>query len=562
MTFIRWYSDYFGCASGSRFVCKVFARFSAALFLSLFLVISATFFPPAFHEKAYATQPLTVYVGYSGGPYYEKHVYSASELEALADPCFYAYSAIDKKPSLVKYVAWGVPLETIFSSSVDPIVGTSVNISALWRLAFDTDDDYKPDNGVYGNDRWYWDYYNGYASGHVLNPAVSSRYYFSDFDKYFDFVTESIIASKWDDLAASGVRVPTILALKYVKVRVASEEQWQDLDASLDTNDIPGSLNNAGAVDTRNRLIFGQTSPDEQEVENEVHSVTGLYCIYQGRPTVTLDKTQITGNIGDTVTVRAIVSAVDDLIVAEGPKDVVWTSADESVATVESNGDGTASVTIHGKGDVRITASFGQSSSSEFTTEASANVSGPGGSGWRGEGEGEGWSYGDGDGERGPGTNGAGDSSDDSGVGNEEGDPADELDGGSDASPSDAQEDFENEGNELKPSYTSVPEGARMVISAPSSMEESVSSSEGGSALAEDVLVEDAPQMYRLEQQSEQQQEEPVANLQVPWGYVGPMLLLMLASAAAQVIYFERSKDRIFYEKNAAEAGELSAMAG
>lgn len=547
-TLIRGKSSKLGCMPTHRDRSATTRHFlEVAAVLALVSLLGCALFA----EKAYATQPLTVYVGYSGGPYYTKHTYSTEELESLADPFYYAYSAIDKKPSLVKYVAWGVPLEKIYANSIDPVVGTSVNQSALWRIAFDTDDDYKPDNGVYGNDRWYWNYYNNYETGSVLNPAKSPRYYYSAFDRCFDFSTQEIISSKSDELVASGSLVPTILALKYVKERVKTEEEWNRLD-NLASGSVPGSLETSGTVDARNRLLFGQTMPREQEVENEVHSVTGLYCIYQGRPKVTLDTSQINGSIGDTVQVRATIDAVDDLIVREGPGDVTWTSEDENVATVVGNGDGTASVTIHGKGDVKITASFGKSSSSEFQTESSLNVSGPGGSGWREEGEGDGWDYGDGDGEKGPGAGGKGD-----GTGEQEGDGGDA--GGNGGGASDGGSSGEGAGSSsgtsenslISPlSYAEIPQGATSITLISKSLDGTTDVNESGGSpasgsgvIAEEVAAEDS-QLYRVETESQEMEQQLLSNVQVPWGMLLSFLLLMAVSAISQILYFRHSLDR------------------
>lgn len=428
------------------FKCLSFAL--AMLAITLACTFSLTFIQPI---KAYALEDLNVYVGYAGGPYYLKASFTAEELEALADDTLYTYTGVDNGYFLNKFIAQGIPLDKLFNNytASKDITGNNagVNTNSLWRIFFATTSEEDRYNQLgfdgTGNEAWYWGRYKNHES-RSLDINQTPRYYYTNYPLYFNFDTKQIYVdengSKESIISDSGVTVPSLLAIRYVKERVKSIASWEAMDETYTTvSSLPR---------TDNRLIFGQTSPTDKDVTNSVHDIAAIYCVYSGRPTVSIAENDeleaLKGRIGETITLHASITSADPLISTKGVEDIVWSSSDTSIAKVVSNGDGSAKVTIVGKGDVKITATFGNSSYEEFVSSTSATVSGPGGSGWRGEDEGTGWNYGEGDGEQGPGAggnNGSGNANTDNELtnpgngdvdqaGTEEGEP----DGGNDVS--------------------------------------------------------------------------------------------------------------------------------
>ena len=118
---------------------------------------------------ANAWADFTVYVGYSGGPYYEKIRYSDSEMRAMSDAKLYEYTAFDSMPALRKGFAYGVRIESLFSNA-------GISSSELKRFYFSTQDGYIADDGVEGYGAWTYSALVG-----------TTRYYFPNLINTYDF---------------------------------------------------------------------------------------------------------------------------------------------------------------------------------------------------------------------------------------------------------------------------------------------------------------------------------------------------------------------------------------
>ena len=339
-----------------------FAVVSLAVALSLSLVCA---------KDAHAD--LTVYVGYTGGPYYEKARFTDAELAALSDGAVHEYSSFDSAYYLRKGFGKGPELASIFQAAgIDP--------SAMWRFYFSTEDAYVVDDGGYGNEAWYY----GELCG-------MTRYYFPDYPTHVDFELRGTIYDT-DELWSTAQATPTIIAMSssFYRIEAADDPFWTD--SSLMTRDLGY------------RVMFGQTDPTDGNARNSAQMVRAITCIIGGNDGSDLPKIEIdlsglpldeNGNlkaeVGDTFTIMPALLASDVLVSQLGIADIVWYSGDENVATVTKNADGSITVTIVGEGTVRIGASYGNSPYEQFRSSAQVGfASGGAGGGDPSEEEGEG----------------------------------------------------------------------------------------------------------------------------------------------------------------------------
>lgn len=209
---------------------------------------------PASTTQAYAASSIpeyfTVYVGYSGGPFYAKKVYTNDQLWALSDNVAYEYATIDAANFLRKGFGEGVPLATLLN---DAGVATSIE-----RYYFVTADSYggNDDGALAVGDPWGYDELMG-----------KTRYYYPDLVTHWSFNLKQVIDIA--EVEATKVEVPTVLALKSSFLRVVSEEDAEQL-----WNDSSRMNTNSGY-----RLMFGAESANQSSARSFAGMVTGITCI-------------------------------------------------------------------------------------------------------------------------------------------------------------------------------------------------------------------------------------------------------------------------------------------
>ena len=340
---------------------------------------------------ANAWADFTVYVGYSGGPYYEKIRYSDSEMRAMSDAKLYEYTAFDSMPALRKGFAYGVRIESLFSNA-------GISSSELKRFYFSTQDGYIADDGVEGYGAWTYSALVG-----------TTRYYFPNLINTYDFEEQEI--TDYDESWEGAVSVPAVLAYSSSFGRVFSAEDSAWTSTS--------HMSSAGY-----QLMFGQTNPATADARAFAGVVKAMTCIFNGTPELSFS-TDESGNlfeakVGETITIQApTIDAADPLIEQNAKYDFDWTVSDTGIADFvrDENGnviiaeDGSVQLEIYAEGDVSVSASYGNSPSSEYRTTATAGGKGTG----SGSGEGEG--------------DGADDSGKGTGGGTGTGDGADDEDG-------------------------------------------------------------------------------------------------------------------------------------
>lgn len=310
-----------------------------------------------------ARADLSVYVGYAGGPYYLKDTITDVELWAMSDGAVHEYSSFDSAYYLRKGFGRGPALSDVFQAAgVDP--------SAMWRFYFSTGDSYIVDDGGYGNEAWYY----GELCG-------TTRYYFPDYPSHVDFELRGTVYDA-DELWGTAQATPTIIALEssFYRIEGADDPYWGD--SSLMTGDLGY------------RVMFGQTGPTDGNARNSAQMVRSITCIIGGNdgsdlPEIVVDTSglpvdengNLVAEVGDSFTIMPGLSASDPLVSQMGVADIDWRSADEGVATVTKNADGSVTVTIVGEGAVSIGASYGDSPYEQFRAGATVGFSSGGGAG-------------------------------------------------------------------------------------------------------------------------------------------------------------------------------------
>lgn len=353
-------------------------------------------------DIAYANE-LTVKVGYSGGPYYVKHVYTDDELWSLTANERYEYTFEDKGQNrLIKAYGWGPTVEAIFSNAYDSL-GTAVNASSLWRFHMATEDNYIPDdtgtaNDGYGYTAWWWTNPSGAASG--VNCLGGTRYCYPDLGgtytytdaagitrtgSNFDYENSVTLSSRVSAIESTRQSVAPIIALRWSWVRIGGSGSSVYYAEKWDQEKGPSSPDECSRSD--NRLLFGQVSLADVNGMASAHSVNAIICIYDGKPEVEVTtesgETSFYGDIGTTITAKATVRSADALIDQNAADYVNWTVTDDNGDDVTDdylltrNDDGTVSITITGNGNVKLNASYGNSTADEFVASNSMGGGGP-----------------------------------------------------------------------------------------------------------------------------------------------------------------------------------------
>ncbi|MCG9967257.1 Ig-like domain-containing protein [Pelotomaculum terephthalicicum JT] len=250
-----------------------------------------------------AADTLTIKVGYFGGPYYTKKVYTLSDLDALPQ-VRQAYTFIDSLPAVCVDAATGVKL-------TDLLEDAGIDVNSAQKFYFFSTDVKKG-------------WYQCLDKSFLLDTP---RFYYPNLPAGWDYET----ASSTPEAVYGAVRVEPLIAYK---------DNWQRFDAAPDFSTYDTS--------TRFRLLFGQSDADEHTAPQSVKWVHAIEVMLGGTPPagVTLDRDMVNLKVGSMVRLKATV-APDEAT----DKTVRWSSSDTGVATVDKNG----LVTVVGEGTATIT---------------------------------------------------------------------------------------------------------------------------------------------------------------------------------------------------------------
>lgn len=289
----------------------------------------------------YKADTLTVEVGYFGGPYYEKHVFTLDELSKI-DLVTDDYTFIDNMPSVVIDHVKGVRLSDLMEAA-------GIDLGSVQTFYFWTMDKTS-------------DYYTSFTKTALIDTP---RYCYYSLPDNFD--SETGAGNAYATLDAR--RVDTLIALG---------DDWNRCIAGATFGSDYENLN----TNTRFRLIYGQTDAVTRTADRSAKWIHKIVVELGGAPTLTLDKSALDMKVGSIYRAEARVSAADTAISA-GAK-VIWSSSDESVATVDENGN----ITARSEGSAVITASLDGVTASMTVTGSAAPDNGNGGLGGSGTGQG------------------------------------------------------------------------------------------------------------------------------------------------------------------------------
>ncbi|MCD7947637.1 MAG: Ig-like domain-containing protein [Oscillospiraceae bacterium] len=258
----------------------------------------------------YRAETLTISVGYFGGKMYEKAVFTVDELWAM-DVVYEDYTFIDNMPSVVIDHVAGVRLSDIMAAA-------GIDLNSIETFHFWTNDKDGEE-------------YNSYSKTALIDTP---RYCFRSLPDNYD--DETGVANEYATL--DKVRVDTLLALADDWNRCIEGATFGSDYVNLNTN-------------TRFRLIFGQVNAVEHTASNSAKWIHRVEVTLGGAPSLTLDATDLDGEVGSVLRTQASAEA-DAAILEQEP--ILWDSSDETVATVDADGN----ITITGVGTATITASF------------------------------------------------------------------------------------------------------------------------------------------------------------------------------------------------------------
>ncbi len=260
--------------------------------------------------SGYAADTLTIKVGYFGGPYYEKAVFTLEELKAMDCVRPASYTFIDNMPAVGMAHVEGVRLSDLMDAA-------GIDLNSIQSFKFITLD------GV----------------GDVFRTKNS----LIDTPRYCYYS----LPDNWDDEEQTANEYAALYA-EPVETMIAWAEDWKRFieGANLysDYEDLDESW--------RFRLIYGQTDPSEKTASESYYWIYEIDVVLGGAPTLTLDASVLEGEVGSVLRTEASVTA-DSAVLENEP--VTWSSSDESVATVDENGN----ITVQGAGSAEITATFG-----------------------------------------------------------------------------------------------------------------------------------------------------------------------------------------------------------
>jgi hypothetical protein len=307
-----------------------------AVLFALSMSAAALFPSYALDDDAYdgyAADSLTIKVGYMGGPYYTKKVFTLDELESM-DTVTADYTFIDNMPSVVIDHAKGVRLSDIIDSA-------GIDMNSVQNFYFYTVDKQSS-------------YFTSYSKTELLDTV---RYCYYSLPDNFD--SDAGVGN--EDATSIAEPVDTIIAYA---------DDWNRVIQGAEFGSDYENLSTA----TRFRLIFGQVDASTRTASRSAKWIHEIDVQLGGSPTITVsaDSANLDMKVGSTKKLEVSVKNADDAIQTDKSQ-IQWSSDNEDAVTVDSDGN----ITVTGEGTAHITASYG-GSSVVITVNGSKDSSGGG----------------------------------------------------------------------------------------------------------------------------------------------------------------------------------------
>ena len=283
-----------------------------AVTIVIVILVSVSAFSASASFEGLAADRLVITVGYFGGPYYEKAVFTADEMWAL-DVQYLDYTAIDNMPSVVITHAAGVTLSDLMDAA-------GIDLGSVQSFNFWTND---KEGG----------YYNSMTKAFLIDTP---RYCYYTLPDNFDY--DEGCGNEY--ATADGVRVPTMIALA---------DDWRRSLAGASFGSDYINLDSS----VRFRLVYGQTDAVTRTASDSAKWIHRIEVTLGGAPTLTLDASVLDLEVGSRYRSEARISAADPVIAANA--EIIWSSSDERIAAVDEAGE----ITVHAEGRVTVTAEWG-----------------------------------------------------------------------------------------------------------------------------------------------------------------------------------------------------------
>lgn len=318
---------------------------TAALLLVIY-ILAAPIAVCGAEGSGFRADSIKVTVGYFGGPYYEKAVFSLADLQNMY-VINRAYTYIDNLPSVCVDCAKGVALSEVLSEA-------QIDTGAIDTIYF------------YSNDKQ-GGYYVGFDRAFLFD---TERYYYPKLAANYNPIDGALPG------ADEGLReVETMLAFSdnWVRYNENTEEFVEDYSKQTSVS--------------RFRLLFGMTNMNDRTASRSVKWINEIQVMLKGSPEIKIAEGNIKLDIGQSMSLNLIVRAGDDLIEEIIRGEAVWSSDNEEAVSVDSEGN----ITVNGEGEATITVSGGGKTAS-ITVNGSpkdSDNSEPGGKVSGGEGSGE-----------------------------------------------------------------------------------------------------------------------------------------------------------------------------
>lgn len=264
--------------------------------------------------SGFRADSIRVTVGYFGGPYYEKAVFSLSDLQNMY-VINRAYTYIDNLPSVCVDCAKGVALSEVLSEA-------RIDTGAIDTVYF------------YSNDKQ-GGYYVGFSRAFLFD---TERYYYPKLAANYNPIDGALPG------ADEGIReVETMLAFSdnWVRYNENTEEFVEDYSKQTSVS--------------RFRLLFGMTDMNDRMASKSVKWVNEIQVMLKGSPEIKIADGDLKLAVGDTYSLKLAVKAGDDLIEEVIRGEAKWSSDNEEAVSVDSDGN----ITVNGEGEAKITVTCG-----------------------------------------------------------------------------------------------------------------------------------------------------------------------------------------------------------
>ena len=302
-------------------------------FISIFLyaAFALLFFPATSAKAGSVTDTISIYIGYFGwdeDQFVEKSTFDWRELDDLFGGVLISHEHVYSYYSGSR--TYLVAARGFYIRDLLEYAG--IDFGSISRIDFFTKDQT----------------IGAYRSFTKASLFDMPRYYFPNLaadintGEVYPYYGEDI-----DDIYDGAIRVEPMLALE-------DYTEWDSVGFLFE--DLYDST--MFSASSRFHLFFGQLSPTEANTSSAAKYVYKLFITFSGTPVLSTDTTNIELKVGSDFRMTVNVSAEDSLLDAYVMENLVWSSDNESVVSVDSSGV----LNVKAEGEAVITAAFGSSS--------------------------------------------------------------------------------------------------------------------------------------------------------------------------------------------------------